>query len=77
MYCPKCKVGGKDGDFCGKCGERTVFSKFPCPFCQAPNQVDSKYCEHCGGLIQHSAEKFLEEMSKEKEKKDNKNKGGK
>lgn len=68
MYCPKCKSVGKDGDYCGTCGGKTVFSKFPCPKCEAPNLVTTKFCEHCGRPIQEDARVFIEKKVKEGEK---------
>ena len=64
MYCPECETVGNDGDHCGYCGTKTVFSKFPCPHCKAPNWVTTKFCEHCGKPVQEDAKMFVEEQIK-------------
>jgi len=68
MYCMQCDRVGLDGDFCHGCGGRTVFSKYPCPKCTAPNWVTSKFCESCGIPIQvdmKEAAQRVMEMRKE------------
>ena len=67
MYCPECECTGRNGDFCGDCGARTVFSKFSCPHCKASNWVSSMFCEHCGKPIQEAAKMFVDEQVKKTE----------
>ena len=69
MYCVKCETFANDGNFCKVCGGQTIFSKFPCPHCDAPNYVSACFCEHCGKPIQETAKSFVrtkvEELKKE------------
>lgn len=59
MYCPKCNTVGHDGDHCGDCGKKTIFSKYFCPKCGAPNFVTNKFCEHCGRPIQDAMKREI------------------
>ena len=68
MYCPECEMHGKDGNYCNQCGTKTVFSKFPCPFCKAPNFVSAKFCEHCAKPIQEAGMMFIKGIEKGGEK---------
>jgi len=65
LYCPKCGLGSKRGSFCSECGTQTVFGKFPCPYCKAPNGIDNKFCEHCGKPIQEASNEFIRQVRKE------------
>ena len=59
LYCPKCNTSGHQGNFCKDCGTKNIFSKFPCPHCEAPNWVDAVFCEHCGRPVHETAKAFM------------------
>ena len=62
MYCVICNTVGNDGNYCKDCGGKTVFSRFPCPYCKAPNYPSAKFCEHCGKPVQEAGREWRTEV---------------
>lgn len=48
IICPKCGVGGRQGDiYCGRCGTELLYPKLICSSCGLENMEGDVYCRRC------------------------------